>query len=131
MTRGIDQAGAAVSAHVRVGDQERADAAGRLAAHAAAGRLSVDELETRVERAHAAVFSDELALLEADLPAARRQSRPALRPAPRLVLVLVLATAVAAAALASATVGHPIFLPFVAALLLWRFGVLRVRRSQT
>jgi hypothetical protein len=43
-----------VSDRVRIGDRERANAAERLSAHHAAGRLTLDELETRIERATAA-----------------------------------------------------------------------------
>ena len=69
---------------LRIGDRERTATAERLAAHAAEGRLSVEELESRLERAHAAVFGDELAALEADLPGPPRGLwRRAGRPSPR------------------------------------------------
>src|SRR3954454_14056756 len=114
-----------VSSDVRVGDRERAAAAERLSAHAAAGRLSVEELEARLEAANAAVHAHELVALEADLPGeagagARRPWAPR-RPAASL-LVAVLALAVAA----SVAVGHPVVLPFVAALLVWRAAAFRL-----
>src|SRR4051794_41829171 len=65
---------------LRIGDRERSQAADRLAAHAAAGRLTVEELEQRLERAQAAVYVRELAALEADLPARRPRPEPPRRP---------------------------------------------------
>jgi hypothetical protein len=53
---------------LRVGDRERAEAADRLSAHAAAGRLSIDELEQRLEAVHSAVLARDLHAVEADLP---------------------------------------------------------------
>jgi hypothetical protein len=102
---------------VRIGDRERAEAADRLAAHAAAGRLTLDELEQRLEQVHAAVHARDLAAVEADLPVPARAPRPMRRPAPHVpVALLVLLVAV----LASVAVGHPIAPPFIAALLVWR-----------
>src|SRR4051794_29498811 len=112
---------------VRVGDRERTEAAERLSAHAAAGRLDLSELEQRLERATAAVYTHELAALEADLPGPRpRQARPAW-PFPLLLpLVAVLAASVAL----SVAVGHPVApLFFLAVLLWWRgAGFATVRR---
>jgi DUF1707 SHOCT-like domain/Major Facilitator Superfamily len=67
------EATTSTSVAVRVGDVERNAVVERLAAHAAAGRLTVEELDERVERAHRAVHGAELEVLERDLPA---------RPAP-------------------------------------------------
>ncbi len=53
---------------VRASDAEREEAARRLRRHFAAGRLSAEELEERVERAYAARTRKELARLVADLP---------------------------------------------------------------
>jgi hypothetical protein len=138
MTRDPDRSATVVQS-LRIGDRERSDAAARLSAHAAAGRLSMDELELRLERSSAAVFGDELAAIEADLPAEGRASglvaqawRPGRHvswPARPWLLAVALAS-VLAAVVATATVGHPIFPPIVAALLLWRVGFLPVRRSQ-
>jgi Flp pilus assembly protein TadB len=135
MIRDPHQRGAVISSspsrtsaleRVRVGDRERADAAERLAAHAAAGRLSVEELEARVERANAAVFSDELVALESDLPTETGHSRrPARRAGPPFVPALLVASVLVVAVVSTAAVGHPIFVPIIAALLLWRVGVLR------
>jgi hypothetical protein len=105
---------------VRIGDRERAAAADRLSAHAAAGRLSISELEQRLERAHAAVFARDLQALEADLPA------PVRRPGPRGSQPFAIAVLVAAL-LATVLVGHPFPPLFIAAFLLWRRGARRSR----
>ncbi len=103
---------------LRVGDRERAEAAERLSAHAAAGRLSVPELEARLDRAHAAVVAADLQALEADLPG---PARPARRPPPVAPLVGLAVVALAATVLTSLAVGHPVPpLLFVAVALLWR-----------
>src|SRR5690349_17509614 len=60
----------------RASDTERERVARLLAEAAAEGRLTVDELEERTERAYAAVTRGELSALLADLP------RPAPRPLP-------------------------------------------------
>jgi hypothetical protein len=100
---------------LRVGDRERAAAAERLSAHHAAGRLSVDELEQRLERANAAVFAHELDQLEADLP----RRTPAVRP-PRAWPALPFAL-IALGLAGSIAVGHPLVPLFlIAAFLLWR-----------
>jgi uncharacterized protein DUF1707 len=99
---------------IRIGDRERAAAAERLSAHHAAGRLSVDELEQRLERANAAVFTRQLDELEADLPG--RAPAPAPRVWPALPFVLI-----ALGVAGSIAVGHPLVPLFVvAAFLLWR-----------
>jgi hypothetical protein len=100
---------------VRVGDRERADAADRLGAHAAAGRLSVEELERRLERAGAAVYASDLRAVEADLPslAGSPRARPWL---PFLALACIVLGAAG-----SFAVGHPIAPLFLlGAFLLWR-----------
>src|SRR6478736_3660113 len=93
------------------------------AAHAADGRLSVEELESRLERAHGAVYDDELRAVEVDLPSAARPARRDPWPAPPFVALLLLG-AIAAVAL-TAVVGHPFFPPLVAAFVLWRFAAFR------
>jgi hypothetical protein len=98
---------------VRIGDKEREAVVERLSDHAAAGRLTVAELEERIDRAHAAVHADELRALEADLPAPRR---PAPRPAPPVAPLVVLLAAIAL----SAAVGHPLVPLFILAAFLWR-----------
>jgi hypothetical protein len=103
----------AVRASVRVGDRERAQVADRLAAHAAAGRLTIEELEQRLERTHAAVFDRDLLAVEADLPFASTRRRAPGGPPLAAVALLV------AGALASAVVGHPVVPLFLVAFLLW------------
>src|SRR5690348_7093389 len=98
---------------MRIGDNEREAAVARLSDHAAAGRLTVAELEERIDRAHAAVHADELRALEADLPAPHR---PAPRPAPPVAPLAVLFAAIAL----SAVVGHPLVPLFILAAFLWR-----------
>ena len=101
---------------LRVGDRERAAAAERLSAHHAAGRLSVDELEQRLERANAAVFAHELDELEADLP----RRTPAVARPPRAWPALPFAL-IALGVAGSIAVGHPLVPLFaIAAFLLWR-----------
>jgi hypothetical protein len=96
---------------LRIGDREREAAAERLTRHAAAGRLTYDELEQRLEQAAAAVFASDLAVLEADLPTNRRA--PARRPPVPALAALV------AAVLVSVLVGHPIAPLFILAVVLW------------
>ena len=107
---------------LRVGDAERAAAAERLSAHAAAGRLSLEELEERLAAANAAVRGRDLAALEADLPgppAPAPRRPPALRPPLWPVLpVLLVALAIAA----SVAVGHPVGFPLLLGFVLWRFA---------
>jgi Domain of unknown function (DUF1707) len=98
---------------VRIGDREREAAVERLSGHAAAGRLTVAELEERVERAQDAVYAEDLRALEADLPAP-----PA--PAPRPASVLPALVALIAGVLLTAAVGHPIVPLFILAALLLR-----------
>jgi hypothetical protein len=101
---------------VRIGDHERSEAAERLSAHAAAGRLGIDELEQRLERVDAAVFARDLDALEVDLPAPARARPREWRP-PRALLACLLV-----AAAATVAVGHPVVPLFLLAVLLWRRG---------
>lgn len=64
--------------HLRTSDGEREEAVNELRDHAAAGRLSTEELAARVETALAARTGGELEALFEDLPArAPRQRSPA------------------------------------------------------
>lgn len=54
--------------HIRASDDDRERAATALRQHCAAGRLSTEELEQRLERAYAARTVGELAQLMRDLP---------------------------------------------------------------
>jgi hypothetical protein len=58
---------------LRTSDAERERVVEALRAHAAAGRLTVEELEARIDRAYAAATRAELRPLLADLPDAPRQ----------------------------------------------------------
>ena len=101
---------------LRVGDRERAEAADRLSAHAAAGRLSIDELEQRLETVHSAVHARGLYAVEADLPS----TVPRPEPYRRESLLPLAVGALVAAVLATIAAGHPIPPLFIAAVLLWR-----------
>lgn len=110
------------SSDLRVGDRERAEAAESLSAHAAAGRLGIEELERRLERAHAAVYGRDLSALLADLPSASARRRVAPRlPVAALAAPLLAAPLLAAALALSVLAGHPIVPLFLlAGVLLWR-----------
>jgi hypothetical protein len=101
----------------RIGDREREATVERLSKHAAAGRLTVAELEERVERAQAAVYARDLSALEADLPA----PAPPRSPQRAVPAVAVLLAAVAL----TVAVGHPIVPLFILATFLWRAQVTR------
>lgn len=57
---------------MRIGDQERDDAVASLSDHFAAGRLSRDELDERIDHAIQARFDADLVPLFADLPTGAR-----------------------------------------------------------
>ena len=110
-----------VRGDLRVGDAERAAAADRLSAHAAAGRLSLEELEQRSALAQRAVFARELTALEADLPVPASRRPPRRRrpvPFPPAVFVALAALFV----LTSVAAGHPVGFPVLLALLAWRLA---------
>ncbi len=111
---------------MRAGDRDRQRVVELLGKHFGEGRLTVDEFDERVVRAHASVYLDELPPLTADLPRdpepSHRPARPAMRRPPTAFVVLIavlLAWSLVAAALHSAP-------PFFALLLLFLF--LRHRR---
>jgi hypothetical protein len=54
---------------MRAGDVDRQRIVEQLGKHLGDGRLTVDEFDDRVTRAHASVYLDELPALTADLPA--------------------------------------------------------------
>ena len=66
---------------LRIGDQERDDAVASLGDHFAAGRLSRDELDERIDRAMQARFEGDLAPLFADLPRGLRGPSDTVLPA--------------------------------------------------
>jgi hypothetical protein len=77
-----------VDAAVRASDEDRERVVAALKQHCAAGRLTLEELPDRVERAYAAATLKELAQLTDDLPGrlpVRREARPApARKPPRM-----------------------------------------------
>lgn len=56
---------------IRIGDAERDGAAAALGEHYAAGRLTKDEYDERIDRVWAAKYEDDLAPLFSDLPRRR------------------------------------------------------------
>ena len=80
---------------IRAGDKDRHRVVEELGKHFGEGRLTVDEFDERVVRAHGAVYLDQLPALTADLPAERpprprRHRRPVIIPPVALVLLAVL-----------------------------------------
>jgi hypothetical protein len=110
---------------MRAGDRDRQQVVEQLGRHFGEGRLTVEEFDERVVRAHAAVHLDELPALVADLPREPElHRRPVRRPAPMAApLVFLLAMFLAWSMVAAVVYGAP---PFFAVLLLFLF--LRHRR---
>jgi hypothetical protein len=110
---------------VRIGDAERDSAIAALGEHFAAGRLSSEELDERVDAALAARFDRDLEPLFADLPARadpRLTGAPRARPAalPLFALMPLLLVGLIAVAVLS---GAPWLLwGFVWMFLLFGFG---------
>ena len=80
---------------MRAGDKDRQRVVEQLGKHFGEGRLTIEEFDERVVRAHASVYLDELPALTADLPGDppqqqpySRRSRPQMR-VPGVLLVLV------------------------------------------
>ena len=71
---------------VRASDDEREEVVARLRRHTADGRLSLEELEQRTERAYAARTREELDRLTTDLPEEQDERPPARARRPRRVL---------------------------------------------
>jgi hypothetical protein len=65
---------------IRIGDAERDGAAAALGEHYAAGRLTKDEYDERIDRVWAAKYEDDLAPLFSDLPRRRSPAAPARGP---------------------------------------------------
>jgi hypothetical protein len=111
---------------MRAGDQERQRVVEKLGKHFGEGRLTVEEFDDRVVRAHASVYLDELPALTADLPG---DHEPHLRPTrsrmpmPSGALMLLLAVLLAWSMVAAVITGAP---PIFAVFLLFLF--LRHRR---
>src|SRR5829696_8792678 len=80
---------------MRAGDKDRQQVVVQLGKHFGEGRLTVEEFDERVVRAHASVYLDELPALTVDLPGDpepqpqhRRPTRPQ-RRVPPVVFVLI------------------------------------------
>ncbi len=113
--------------YLRASDDDRERVVDELRRHAAEGRLSVDELEERTERALAARTVGELALLTRDLPEPRPEPapRPRARPRPDLrVFVAVMTLLIVIWALSGAGYFWPLW-----PLLGWGFFVLGPGRA--
>jgi hypothetical protein len=112
---------------MRAGDKDRQQVVEQLGKHFGEGRLTVEEFDERVVRAHGSVYLDELPALTVDLPGEpqpqqqRRPSRAPTRVPP--FLFLLLAVFFAWSMVAAVVYGAP---PFFAVLLLFLF--LRHRR---
>lgn len=111
---------------MRAGDQDRQRVVEQLGKHLGEGRLTVEEFDERVVRAHASVYLDELPALTADLPRdpepSRRPTRSPMRGASG-VLVVLIALLLASSMVVAVVHGAP---PLFALFLLFLF--LRHRR---
>ena len=111
---------------MRAGDKDRQRVVEQLGKHLGEGRLTVEEFDERVVRAHASVYLDELPALTADLPGDppphRRPPRGRM-PMPSGVLLVLLAMLLAWSVVAAVITGAP---PIFAVFLLFLF--LRHRR---
>src|SRR3954454_18393770 len=83
---------------MRAGDKDRQQVVEQLGKHFGEGRLTVEEFDERIVRAHASVYLDELPALTADLPGdpkpyrepQRRPARSAMRVPPVLFVFIAL-----------------------------------------
>jgi len=107
---------------LRASDAEREHHSELLREHAAQGRLTVDELEERLDRVYAASTRGELATVVADLPASEPPRRPRRRPPVRPELVPFLAVNLLLIAVWAAT-GAGYFWP-IWPLLGWGLGLM-------
>src|SRR3954453_15869720 len=79
---------------MRAGDKDRQRVVEQLGTHFGEGRLTIEEFDDRVVRAHASSYLDELPALPADLPRDQEpHSRPRRSPmrAPSAVFLLFIA----------------------------------------
>jgi hypothetical protein len=114
---------------MRAGDKDRQRVVEHLGKHFGEGRLTVEEFDERVVRAHASVYLDEFPALTADLPRdpEPQQQRPRPRGpqmrVPSAMLLLLLAMVLSWSIVAAVVYGAP---PLFALFLLFMF--LRRRR---
>ena len=101
---------------MRAGDKDRQGVVELLGKHFGEGRLTVEEFDERVVRAHAATYLDELPALTVDLPREpephRRQTVRQPRRVPPVFLLLV-AMFLAWSVVAAAIYGTPPIFAFV------------------
>jgi uncharacterized protein DUF1707 len=108
---------------MRAGDKDRQQVVELLGKHFGEGRLTIEEFDERVVRAHASVYLDELPALTVDLP---RDPEPPRRPttsARRLhsgALVFLIAMLVAWSMVAAVVHGAPPLFAFVVLFLFLR-----------
>jgi hypothetical protein len=122
------QAMSELQPRMRAGDKDRQRVVELLGTHFGEGRLTVEEFDERVVRAHASVYLDELPALTVDLPgepAPHRRPTPT-RTATRVpsgVLLILLAMVLSWSLVAAVVYGGP---PLFALFVLFMF--LRHRR---
>jgi hypothetical protein len=115
-----------LQSRMRAGDKDRQQVVEQLGKHFGEGRLTVQEFDERVVRAHASVYLDELPALTADLPGEQAQRPRPTRsrmPVPTAVLLLLLAVLVSWSLVTAVIYGAP---PLFALFLVFMF--LRHRR---
>ena len=105
---------------MRAGDKDRQRVVEQLGKHFGEGRLTIEEFDERVVRAHASVYLDELPSLTADLPRDPEPQRRPTRSQRRVpaVFVVLLVMLLAWSMVAAVVYGAP---PFFAVLLLFLF----------
>ena len=129
---------------IRIGDAERDSAAAALGEHYAAGRLTKDEYDERIDRVWAAKYEDDLVPLFIDLPrrhtlaarggavttASSGQTKPAFPPGPaaRFRPLTMLVPIVAAGLIAAVIFGGASWLWLL--LLFWFAGGMGHRRHR-
>jgi hypothetical protein len=108
---------------MRAGDKDRQQVVEQLGKHFGEGRLTVQEFDERVVRAHGSVYLDELPALTADLPRDPEPRRRPARPAPRVpagVFVLLIAMLLAWSMVTAVVYGAPPIFAFFLLFLLLR-----------
>ena len=101
---------------MRAGDKDRQRVVEQLGKHFGEGRLTVEEFDERIVRAHASVYLDELPALTADLPGDpqpqyRRPTRSSMRVP--YVFVLLMAMLLAWSMVAAVRYGAPPVFPLI------------------
>jgi hypothetical protein len=104
---------------MRAGDKDRQRVVEQLGKHFGEGRLTIEEFDDRVVKAHASVYLDELPALTVDLPGDPQPQRRPTRAAPRVpafvfvLLVMLLAWSMVAAVVYGAPPLFALFLVFL------------------